>query len=168
MEKNEGKKEKGIMTVKVNGWESNLKFSASHFIPFHSKCKRLHGHDYAVDIKIKGQPENGMIMDFVVIKKVIREILEEMDHRLIVPTKSKDIKYVNQGENLLIEYEGKTLSIPNEFIYKCEITHSSSEELSRYICHLILSKVKFPSNVNEIELTLYEGPGQSATWSEGI
>ena len=74
-----------MMYIFINGWETNLKFSAAHFIPYHSKCRRLHGHDYAIDIKISGEPVNGMVMDFVVIKKEIRKILESMDHRLILP-----------------------------------------------------------------------------------
>jgi 6-pyruvoyltetrahydropterin/6-carboxytetrahydropterin synthase len=160
--------EKRMMSIYINGWETNMKFSAAHFIPYHDKCKRLHGHDYAIDIRIEGELLNGMVADFVTVKKETRKLLEEIDHKLILPVHGKDMEQEKEGDHFIIKYEGKTMSIPEEFVYLCDIDYSSSEELSRFFASEITKKVKFEKNVKLIEVSVYEGPGQKASWSEKI
>ncbi len=53
----------------------------AHFLPDHSKCGRLHGHTYTIDLIIQGENKTGMIVDFGELKKTVREILAEYDHR---------------------------------------------------------------------------------------
>lgn len=166
MGNDEREKKKGIMYVEVKGSETNLRFSAAHFIPYHNKCRRLHGHDYSVDVRVYGTMEKGMIMDFVELKHAIRKLLEDIDHKIIIPTHSRDIILKKSGDNLEITYEGKHMSVPTEFVYECPLEESSSEQLSIFFCHLLKDRIKFGSNVHGLSLTLYEGPGQNATWSE--
>ena len=160
--------EKGMMSIFIDGWETNLKFSAAHFIPFHNKCRRLHGHDYAIDIRIDGELRKGMVADFVVVKKEIRKLLEDIDHRLILPAEGKDMEQKKEGSQYIIKYEGMTMSIPEEFVYLCDVEYSSSEELSRFFAREMVKRVHFESNVKEIQVSVYEGPGQKATWSEHL
>ncbi len=156
------------MYVEVKGSEANLRFSAAHFIPYHNKCRRLHGHDYTIDVRVYGMMERGMIIDFVELKHSLREMLEQIDHKLIVPTESPDIVLKETGQNLEITYEGKHLSVPLEFIYLCPLEESSSEQMSRFFCELMKNKIKFGKNVSGLSISLYEGPGQNATWSENL
>ncbi len=157
-----------MMSIFIDGWETNLKFSAAHFIPYHNKCKRLHGHDYAIDIRIYGEIKNGMVADFVVVKKELRSLLENIDHKLILPMEGKDMTQKKENGQYKITYEGKTMIIPEEFVYLCNIEYSSSEELARFFVHEILKRVHFENNVKIIELSVYEGPGQKATWRENV
>ena len=53
----------------------------AHFLPAHPKCGTLHGHTYKVEITIEGEPRNGMIVDFADMKKSVRGVLAEYDHR---------------------------------------------------------------------------------------
>jgi 6-pyruvoyltetrahydropterin/6-carboxytetrahydropterin synthase len=53
----------------------------AHFLPDHSKCGRLHGHTYTIDVIIEGENRTGMIVDFGDLKGTLREILAEYDHR---------------------------------------------------------------------------------------
>ena len=59
-----------------------VKFDAAHYLPNHEgKCKNLHGHTWKVEIKVSGQMEAGIIIDFTDLKKVINHaILEKLDH----------------------------------------------------------------------------------------
>ena len=157
-----------MMYIFINGWETNLKFSAAHFIPYHSKCRRLHGHDYAIDIKISGETVNGMVMDFVVIKKELRKLLESMDHKLILPLQAKDISYTKNDDSYRIKYENHEMVIPEEFVFICDVEHTSSEEIAKYMTGIIRKNVSFPPNVSKIEVSVYEGPGQKATWEEEL
>lgn len=58
-------------------------FDAAHYLPdYHGKCERLHGHTYRAALFVEGVPdEEGMVMDFVVLKESIRErVLSKLDH----------------------------------------------------------------------------------------
>lgn len=57
-----------------------LEISASHQLklPYGSKCENLHGHNWLIDIQIMSDEltDYGMVLDFVVIKKLIHERLD--------------------------------------------------------------------------------------------
>ena len=66
----------------------HFRFEAAHVLPYHpGKCARLHGHSYRLEVAIRGplQPEGparGMIEDFDVIKRVVRnEAIDVLDHQ---------------------------------------------------------------------------------------
>ncbi len=72
------------MRIGVEG----LWFDAAHYtLEAGSKCMNLHGHTFRVDAVVEGplDEETGMVIDFAVVKKALREVLEEWDHSLIVP-----------------------------------------------------------------------------------
>lgn len=58
-------------------------FSAAHSIPGHRKCGKVHGHNFEVSVEVEGELRNGMVMDFFDLKKMLREILEKLDHTFI-------------------------------------------------------------------------------------
>jgi 6-pyruvoyltetrahydropterin/6-carboxytetrahydropterin synthase len=66
-----------------------FKFSAGHFLPNHNgKCKGQHGHNYRVEVSIKGpvhpidgSTEEGMILDFGVLKTLWQPLYDYLDHK---------------------------------------------------------------------------------------
>ena len=70
-----------------------LEFDAGHRIPQHkSQCRNLHGHRYALEITLEGDPvddptssDHGMLMDFSDVKAIAKEHLVDLwDHAFIV------------------------------------------------------------------------------------
>ena len=58
-------------------------FSAAHFLShYHGKCERLHGHNYKVRLWVRGPElnEGGMLVDFSLLKKVLKEVVSLLDH----------------------------------------------------------------------------------------
>jgi 6-pyruvoyltetrahydropterin/6-carboxytetrahydropterin synthase len=58
-------------------------FSAAHFLSrYRGKCEKLHGHNYRVRLWLCGDKldEGGMLFDFSVLKKTLREVLALLDH----------------------------------------------------------------------------------------
>lgn len=58
-------------------------FSAAHFLrDYHGKCERLHGHNYKVYAHARGSEldEGGMLLDFSVFKKALRQVCGQLDH----------------------------------------------------------------------------------------
>jgi len=54
-------------------------------MPEGNKCRNLHGHSYRVKIYIKGEVnnENGMLIDFGEIKRIVSPLISELDHSLL-------------------------------------------------------------------------------------
>ena len=44
----------------------------AHHLPGHSKCGRLHGHTYTIDVVIEGEKKGGMIVDFADLKTAVK------------------------------------------------------------------------------------------------
>jgi 6-pyruvoyltetrahydropterin/6-carboxytetrahydropterin synthase len=70
-----------------------LEFDAGHRIPQHkSQCRNLHGHRYALEITLEGEPVNdpessdhGMLMDFTDVKALAKDHLVDLwDHAFLV------------------------------------------------------------------------------------
>jgi len=58
-------------------------FSAAHFLShYKGKCEKLHGHNYRVRLWLCGEKldEGGMLFDFSIMKKKLREVLALLDH----------------------------------------------------------------------------------------
>ena len=58
-------------------------FSAAHFLShYQGKCERLHGHNYRVRLWTRGEKlnEGGMLVDFSLLKKILKEVLSLLDH----------------------------------------------------------------------------------------
>jgi 6-pyruvoyl tetrahydropterin synthase/QueD family protein len=77
----------------LKGNDCGFSWSASHLLPGHYKCSRMHGHNYVLDVKIESDKlEHGMLIDFVTIKKEIRKMIEKYDHKLLLPEMSNTMK----------------------------------------------------------------------------
>ena len=70
-----------------------LEFDAGHRIPQHkSQCRNLHGHRYALEITLEGEPiddiessDHGMLMDFTDVKALAKDHLVDLwDHAFLV------------------------------------------------------------------------------------
>lgn len=150
-----------MMRLQINGWTSKITFSATHIIPGHSKCGRLHGHDYAINASIDGEMgPDGVIMDFISVKEFLRDVANELDHRVLIPAKDKGVRV---GKDY-VEYKlgDKDLRLPRSDCILLEIKVASAETLANFVLQRMLDKVKFPKNVTRIEIGVDEGRGQGA------
>ncbi len=149
------------MRLEINGWTSKITFSATHIIPMHSKCGRLHGHDYAINAVIEGEMgKNGVIMDFISVKEFLRGIAAELDHRVLIPKKDPGVQIA--GEYVSYKIGDKDLRLPVCDCIVLDISVASAETLAEFVLTRMLQKVKFPKNVSRIEIGVDEGRGQGA------
>jgi len=59
-------------------------FSAAHHLTeYKGACERPHGHTYRLAVTVEGPvAKNGLVLDFVELKKVVGEkVLEKLDHQ---------------------------------------------------------------------------------------
>ena len=67
-----------MYTVCVEDW-----FAAAHYLRnYHGKCENPHGHNYRVKVYVSGKnlDKGGMLIDFSVLKKHLKSVLETLDH----------------------------------------------------------------------------------------
>ena len=62
------------------------KFAAAHQLTMvGEKCENLHGHNFKVEAYVAGEELNsaGVLMDFGIVKKAMKEIMERLDHKFL-------------------------------------------------------------------------------------
>ncbi len=155
------------MFLEIDGGYSGIRFSACHFIPKHEKCSRLHGHSYIVRLRLEGEiGEEGMIMDFVILKKKLKEMIDEMDHKTLLPTRSTDVKLTVTDESVEAVSCGKRYVFPREDVTLFDIPTTTAEEMCRMMTLRMVNDIKFPENVRSVSIGLDEERGQTAWYTE--
>lgn len=111
-------------------------FEMAHaLLDYDGPCKNIHGHSYQLNVTVKGKvktntndSDEGMVVDFGVIKKVVKELVVDVfDHALVLNEKAKidvsNFEFMNKlirvpyqptCENMLIHF-AKTIqdNLPN-------------------------------------------------------
>ncbi len=150
------------MYIKIEGLQSHLQFSASHFIPTIEKCSRLHGHDYSVSLEIHGEPVDGILIDYGIVKGIVKKVIDDMDHKILVPRNSKFAKVAKQDGSYSVQYNGKSYIFPAIDVHELNADISSSEMVCSIICETMARELKSHDNISKVSVCLFEGPGQCA------
>ena len=61
-------------------------FAAGHYLRnYKGKCENPHGHNYRVRLTLGGHELDraGLLLDFKDMKRVVRDVIEYLDHRMI-------------------------------------------------------------------------------------
>src|SRR5690348_7736838 len=61
-------------------------FAAGHYLRnYRGKCENPHGHNYKVRVTLAGSEldDAGLLLDFKLLKQVMRPIIERIDHRML-------------------------------------------------------------------------------------
>src|SRR5690242_21140827 len=61
-------------------------FSAGHALRgYKGKCENPHGHNYRVRVNVEGEQLDkiGLLLDFVHLKRILRELIGEVDHKFL-------------------------------------------------------------------------------------
>jgi len=126
----------------------------SHRLPFHSgRCKNLHGHSYKALVQFEGElNQNGMLIDFYDIYKIVNPIIDEMDHSIICDKNDKELIEISQKVSERVVIIDKPTTVEN---------------ISTYIAEKILNS-KLPENLKLVTVVVYETPDSFAEYSTSI
>lgn len=65
-------------------------FCAGHALRhYEGKCENTHGHNFSVEVIVEGDtltPDTELLLDFKVLKTHLKNVLEELDHRILNDT----------------------------------------------------------------------------------
>lgn len=155
--------------VSIDGWNAKIQFSAAHVIPEYEKCGRLHGHTYAIHAKLHGPlDEKGIIIDFSLVKKLLSDIAETLDHKILIPSKSKVVTIKHEDHLIHLHSLGKTYQFPESDCVLLPISSSSAEHLAEFVLLRFLSLLPSDLSLTRIEIGVNEGFGQGAWISKTI
>ena len=82
-----------------------VEFSSAHVLNGHEgPCKRMHGHNWKVEVEISGDKLDniGMVIDFKKIRHMTNEVVDELDHRFLNDLTA--FKKVNPTAENIAEY----------------------------------------------------------------
>lgn len=111
-------------------------FSAAHNLRgYRKKCEKLHGHNWKVEVGIRGEKldKTGMLINFREVKDYLERIMEKLDH-----------KYLNE-------------------ISHFKVTNPTSENIARFIYNELKSRLK-SSHYRVNKVTVWESDTTSATY----
>src|SRR5262245_9983824 len=101
---------------RVHLTKDQLVFSAAHFITFNGNiCERLHGHNWRVAVEVEGPlDENGYVFDFIALRDKTQQIVAELDHRILLPTKHPTIHVTSDDREVTARFEDRRWVFPKE------------------------------------------------------
>jgi 6-pyruvoyltetrahydropterin/6-carboxytetrahydropterin synthase len=151
-------------TFRVSLEKDNLVFSAAHFITFNGNiCESIHGHNYRVKCEIVGPlDENGYVVDFIALRDALTEIVNKLDHHVVLPTKHRMIKVVDDGTEVVTTFEEKRWVFPSEDCVLLPIANTTAELMASYIAHELksLTHARFGTEIETLMVAVDENRGQ--------
>ena len=112
-------------------------FAAGHALRnYRGKCENVHGHNYRVQVLVRGEKldQTGMLADFVVLKKLLRDISERLDH-----------VFLNDIEPFIT-------------------VNPTAENMAVYFCEKMQEGLNMENPVEVAEVKVWETDIQSATY----
>ncbi|PSO07142.1 hypothetical protein B9Q04_12435 [Candidatus Marsarchaeota G2 archaeon BE_D] len=158
-------------SVRVSG--SELRFSAAHFIynPFFKEP--LHGHNYEVEVEVRGNlGDDGFVVNFLDLKEVVKRVICELDHRVMLPTGNPLLRVtgdpsVERGIRIVCS-GGEEYFFPSRDVVLLPVKDTSAEELARYFALRIWTILRERRvNVEGVLTRVYETAHYSAVFKMG-
>jgi 6-pyruvoyltetrahydropterin/6-carboxytetrahydropterin synthase len=119
-----------------------------HRLPEHfGKCKNIHGHSYKMLVELEGEVlENGMVMDYHDLKKIVGPLVEKLDHAFMVYKEDKEVIQFLESLNskkAVVDFQ------------------STVENITKYFLDKITGQ-KLPSNIQKVRVRICETPDDYA------
>ena len=121
-----------------------LVFSAAHFITFAGNiCERLHGHNYRVAAEVLGPlDQNHYVIDFIALRDVLRSLVDELDHRVLLPTLHKTIHVAANDREVTATFEDRRWLFPRGDCLLLPVANTTAELLAEYLGKRLLDALQ--------------------------
>ena len=155
---------------RINVEKDYIGFSAGHFITYDGhQCETLHGHNYRVRIALEGPvDENFYVLDFVRIKRLMKRLCDEFDHRTLLPLSNPVLELEQRADGVEVRYKHRRFLFPIDDVVLLPIPNTTAEMLAQHLCRRALEELRQSGapQLRAIELEVEESPGQSAIYRE--
>jgi 6-pyruvoyltetrahydropterin/6-carboxytetrahydropterin synthase len=111
-----------------------LVFASGHFITHSGTCETLHGHNYRARLELEGDlDDTGYVWDFGSVKRLMRRLVEEMDHKMLLPLQNPALHIHEEGEHVRVAYEDRRYEFPRRDVFFVPVPNTTAELLARYL-----------------------------------
>jgi 6-pyruvoyltetrahydropterin/6-carboxytetrahydropterin synthase len=151
-----------------------LVFASAHFITFKGhQCETLHGHNYRVGVAVEGalDSETLFVLDFSILKQITRQLVDRIDHKILLPTLNPKLSFREENERVSVDYFGQpTYVFPKRDCALLPIPNSTAEMLAQYLGAQVREELANGgyTHLTSLELEVEENYGQSATYREAL
>ncbi len=153
---------------RVRVTKDHLVFSAAHFITFNGDvCERLHGHNWRVAAEVAGPlDENRYVFDFIALRDGLQAIVDQLDHRMLLPAKHEMINVVTHEEANEVEvtFQNRRWVFPQEDCILLPIVNTTAEELAGWIGEQLRPTIQSQSTT-QLELLQIEVEENFGQWA---
>ena len=159
---------------KVSVTTDYLVFAAAHFITFAGhRCEALHGHNYRVGVVLEGalEEDSWYVYDFVALKRLMKRLCDELDHRVLLPLQNPKLEISEQGDSVAVAYQGTPRYVfPRSDCALLPVPNTTVEMLAQYLAARVCTELASAglARLTGIELEVEESFGQSAVYHERL
>ncbi|KAF4651446.1 hypothetical protein FOZ61_010457 [Perkinsus olseni] len=173
-----------LREVEIQGKE--FKFSCGHFVAHPGFRERLHGHNYTVKLRMTCEHwpagEDGYVIDFGILKKLLRAVCKSLNERMIIPERSRsldiDTNHLHvtatgkeQQSVRITTIDGDEFLFPKDDCVILPIEFATAEELSEYVFNKMvegLGTIPEERGLAELTVSVYERPTQCAKYTGSL
>jgi 6-pyruvoyltetrahydropterin/6-carboxytetrahydropterin synthase len=148
-----------------------LVFACGHFITYSETCETLHGHNYRARVELEGDlDENSYVWDFVSLKRLMRRLVDELDHRMLLPLKNPALVLSEEGDSIQALYKDKRYVLPRSDVVLLPIPNTTAEMLAHYLAGRVKEELRRAGGgkLKALAVEVEESFGQSAWCRESM
>jgi 6-pyruvoyltetrahydropterin/6-carboxytetrahydropterin synthase len=162
---------------KVTVTKEDLVFASAHFITLAGhRCEALHGHNYRAGAVVEGglEPESWFVLDFLALKRLMKSLTEELDHRVLLPRDNPKLTIAADAETVRVAYDGRPRYVfPARDCVILPIPNTTVELLAQYLAGRVRAELASVNaggavHLTAIEIEVEENFGQSASYRETL
>lgn len=151
---------------RVRVTKDNLVFSAAHFITFNGNiCERLHGHNWRTAVEVSGPlDENEYVFDFIALRDALQAIVNELDHRVLLPMQHDQIRVIQTERETEAVFEDRRWVFPREDCLLLPVRNTTAEAIAQWIGERLIKDLAARSkhNLDCLQVEVEENFGQWA------
>jgi 6-pyruvoyltetrahydropterin/6-carboxytetrahydropterin synthase len=142
-----------------------LNFSAGHFTVFSAEDREnLHGHNFQVQCSVTAEVgENGLTFDYVILKRVLRALCDELDERVLIPERSPHLRIERHEDSVVVLFAAERIVLLARDLLLLPIRNVTIEELAALLLDRLRDRPELAGQpIHAIELGVSSGLGQWA------
>ncbi len=157
---------------RVHVTKDYLTFASGHFITYDGhECEKLHGHNYRVGVTLEGPLGPSLyVMNFVTIKRTMKRLADELDHRVLLATENPLIEVREEGDEVVASCKGRRYVLPRSDVVLLPLENTTAELLARHLAGRLKEELAAMGEraMTALEVEVEESAGQSAIYRESL
>jgi 6-pyruvoyltetrahydropterin/6-carboxytetrahydropterin synthase len=147
---------------------NKFKISSAHFVVAKDYQEAIHGHNFEISLEITANnlDESSMVIDFFDLEPLLKQTVDELDHRTLVPALNPELQVKQAKESVEIHYRGKFYSLPAEDVVILPLMNGTVEEFARYLAEKVKEQLekdrKKNGHLTSVTITVSEYGWQAA------